>query len=187
MIRNRIVGHETVRAGDLVPHPLNFRRHPDEQRRALAASYDEIGFARSLLGFRLADGRIQLIDGHLRADFDPDMEVTVEILDVSEEEACKLLLTVDPIAVIARTDEEVHARLRAITNTASEALTSLWQSTREAAQSAEQKLRQIREHAEDALPPEKFCVLIECNNEDEQVALLRRFKAQGLKCKAIIA
>ena len=93
----------------------------------------------------------------------------------------------DPIAVLARTDEEVHARLRAITNTASEALTSLWQSTREAAQSAEQKLRQIREHAEDALPPEKFCVLIECNNEDEQVALLRRFKAQGLKCKAIIA
>src|SRR5947209_2415672 len=97
MIRNRIVGHETVRAGDLVPHPLNFRRHADEQRRALAASYDEIGFARSLLGFRLADGRIQLIDGHLRADFDPDMEVTVEILDVSVEAARKLLLTVDPI------------------------------------------------------------------------------------------
>jgi ParB-like chromosome segregation protein Spo0J len=110
-IKNRIIGHETVKARDLVPHPLNFRKHPDEQRQALAASYDEIGFARSLLGYRLPDGKIQLIDGHLRAEFDPDMDVLVEILDVTEEEARKLLLTVDPLAMLAATDEEVHAPL----------------------------------------------------------------------------
>ena len=104
-IKNRIIGHETVKARDLVPHPLNFRKHPDEQRQALAASYDEIGFARSLLGYRLPDGKIQLIDGHLRAEFDPDMDVLVEILDVTEEEARKLLLTVDPLATLAATDQ----------------------------------------------------------------------------------
>jgi hypothetical protein len=35
------------------PHPLNLSEHPDDQRQALAASYAEIGFARSLLGYRL--------------------------------------------------------------------------------------------------------------------------------------
>ena len=32
-IRNRIVEHVQVRAGDLLPHPLNYRRHPAGQRR----------------------------------------------------------------------------------------------------------------------------------------------------------
>src|SRR5436305_14750416 len=103
-IRNRIHEHLQVRAGELVPHPLNFRRHPDSQRQALTASYEEVGFARSLLGYRLADGRIQLLDGHLRRDLDPAMEVTVEVLDVSEDEARKLLLTIDPLAALAETD-----------------------------------------------------------------------------------
>ena len=97
-IRNRIIDHVKVRAKDLLAHPLNFRKHPDNQRQALAASYAEVGFARSLLGYRLPDGRVQLIDGHLRKDFDPDMEVTVELLDVNEDEARKLLLTIDPLA-----------------------------------------------------------------------------------------
>jgi hypothetical protein len=32
-------------------------------------------------------------DGHLRRDLDPDMEVDVEILDVTEEEAREVLLS----------------------------------------------------------------------------------------------
>jgi hypothetical protein len=45
-------------------------------------------------------GRLKLLDGHLRRDLDPDMEVDVEILDVTEEEARKLLLTIDPLAAL---------------------------------------------------------------------------------------
>ena len=71
MIQNLIKEHVKVKASALVPHPRNFRKHPDEQRQALFASYEEIGFARSLLGYRLPDGRIQLIDGHLRAEATP--------------------------------------------------------------------------------------------------------------------
>jgi hypothetical protein len=48
-IRNRIKGHRRVRAGDLLPHELNFRLHPQLQRAALQALYHEVGFARSLL------------------------------------------------------------------------------------------------------------------------------------------
>src|SRR5262249_36362890 len=68
--RNRIKAHVRLKARDLVPHELNPRDHPDAQRDALQALYDEIGFARSLLGYEVhtPDGvRIKLIDGHLRA------------------------------------------------------------------------------------------------------------------------
>jgi hypothetical protein len=73
-----------VRAGDLVPHEWNYRFHRDDQKGALWALYQEVGFARSLLAYELPDGRLELIDGHLRRDLDPDMEVEVEILDVTE-------------------------------------------------------------------------------------------------------
>src|SRR5262249_4076226 len=86
-VRNRIKGHRRVRAGDLVPHELNPRLHTEAQRAALAALYEEIGFARSLLAYELPDGRLKLIDGHLRQDLGPDMEGAVEVLDVNEAQA----------------------------------------------------------------------------------------------------
>src|SRR5215216_1430979 len=102
-IRNRIKGHRRVRAGDLVPHEWNFRTHPELQRTALAALYAQVGFARSLLAYELPDGRLKLIDGHLRRDLDPDMEVDVEVLNVHEDEARVLLLSIDPLAALAQT------------------------------------------------------------------------------------
>src|SRR6266702_1926994 len=108
-IRNRIKAHRRVRAGDLVPHEWNFRLHPELQKAALQALYREIGFARSLLAYELPDGRLKLIDGHLRRDLDPDLEVDVEILDVSDDEARKLLLTIDPLAALADTQTQLHA------------------------------------------------------------------------------
>jgi hypothetical protein len=50
-----------------------------------------------LLAYELLDGRLKLIDGHLRRDLDPNMEVEVEILDVSEEQARELLSSIDPM------------------------------------------------------------------------------------------
>ena len=74
-MKNRIKEHRTVRVGDLVPHELNPRVHSQEQREALEALLGEIGFARSLLAYELPDGRLKLIDGHLRQRMDPDMVV----------------------------------------------------------------------------------------------------------------
>src|SRR5438034_4120681 len=126
-IRNRIKGHRRVRAGDLVPHEWNYRLHPDRQKDALWALYQEVGFARSLLAFELPDGRLKLIDGHLRRDMDPDMLVDVEVLDVNEEEARKLLLTMDPLAALAETQEQIHERLRDFTPVADLELKALWE------------------------------------------------------------
>src|SRR6266852_1890706 len=113
--RNRIKAHRKVRAGDLVPHEWNFRAHPEAQRAVLAGIYHEVGFARSLLAYELPDGRLKLIDGHLRRDIDPDMEVDVEVLDVTEEEARKLLLTIDPLAALAEQQDQLRQRLLDIT------------------------------------------------------------------------
>src|SRR5437667_2085323 len=110
-IRNRIKGHRRVRAGDLVPHEWNFRLHPELQRAALQALYKEVGFARSLLAYELPDGRLKLLDGHLRRDLDPNMEVDVEILDVNDDEARALLLSIDPLATQVQTQEQQRNRL----------------------------------------------------------------------------
>lgn len=183
-IRNRIVEHVTVRAGDLVPHPLNYRRHPPRQRTALVDSMQELGDIRSLLGYRLADGRIQLIDGHLRRDIDPERQVTVELVDLTEEEARKALLTLDPLVGLAEADADAVAQLTALVKTESEALQAVWQKL------AEVQASPPLPKDDDPMPhapelEEKFLLLIECGSEEEQVELLERFRNEGLTIKAL--
>ncbi|HMF15053.1 MAG TPA: hypothetical protein VKE94_22210 [Gemmataceae bacterium] len=182
-IRNRIVAHVTVRAGDLVPHPNNWRRHPPDQRRALGESLTELGDIRSLLGYRLPDGRIQLIDGHLRRDLDPERVVTVELVDLSEEEAAKALLTLDPLAALAETDAKAAQILFAGLRTESDTLRGIWQGLSTGTDEARKGLARSDETI---APPEQFLVLIECRDEAQQVELLERFGAEGLRCKAIV-
>src|SRR5438270_3053731 len=148
-IRHRIKCHRRVRAGDLVPHEFNYRTHPEAQRAALEALYREVGFARSLLAYELPDGRLKLIDGHLRRDIDPDMEVDVEILDVNDDEARALLLSIDPLAALAQTQEQLHQRLLELTPAASPELEAAWQ---EAARSALEEAEKGNRRAFETVP-----------------------------------
>jgi hypothetical protein len=188
-IRNRIVRHVRVRAGDLVPHELNPRRHPQAQRRALLALYAEVGFARSLLAYQLPDGRLKLIDGHLRRDIDPDMLVDVEVLDVAEEEAQKLLLSIDPLASLAEHDPAKLDELRKRTSSDSDELTNLWRSIAASGAAVDEAIDQAQRR--DPRPPatasEQYLILIECADEATQLALLERFAAEGLSCRALLS
>jgi hypothetical protein len=187
-IRNRIVRHVRIRAGDLVPHELNPRRHPAAQRQALADLYAEVGFARSLLAFALPDGRLKLIDGHLRQQLDPDMEVEVEVLDVSEDEARKLLLSIDPLAALAENDAVTLGELRRLCETESDALTNLWRSIDAATALHEAMDEEIRRKPAPPPPvPEQYFVLVECADEATQLALLERFQREGLSCRALLS
>lgn len=123
--RNRIVGHRKIRAGDLVPHEGNWRDHPQGQQDALLGVMQEVGFARSLLGYELPDGRVKLIDGHLRQSLLPDMIVDVEILDVTEAEAKLLLATVDPLSAMAESNRESLTTLLSGMTSQSDAVKSL--------------------------------------------------------------
>jgi ParB-like chromosome segregation protein Spo0J len=185
---HRIKGHRRVRAGDLVPHELNPRRHSETQRAALAALYEEIGFARSLLAYELPDGRLKLIDGHLRQSMDLDMEVEVEILDVDDEEARKLLLSLDPLALLADYDARALDHLREITATDSEAIHDLWQSIQAGESAVREQLGSARQPKEQGQTlPEQYLIVIECRDEAHQVELLQRFQNEGLSCQAKIA
>jgi hypothetical protein len=182
-LRNRILRHVRVRAGDLVPHELNPRVHADAQRRALEMLYDEIGFARSLLAYPLADGRLKLIDGHLRATMTPDQEVDVEVLDVNDAEARALLLAIDPLAQLAGYDSGTLDELRQLVEADSAAIKSLWETLQEASERTKRAL--ARDEAEEI--PEQFYVLVECADEEQQRDLLARFQQEGLQCQAKMA
>src|SRR5262249_29885192 len=106
MIRDRIKELRRVRAGDLKPHPKNWRVHPESQKNALRGLLAEIGYADVLITRELADGSLQIIDGHLRADTTPDSIVPVVVTDLTEDEAEKVLLTLDPLASMATADKE---------------------------------------------------------------------------------
>ena len=113
LIRDRIKELRRVRARDLLANQKNWRVHTKAQAAALRGLLAEVGYADALLARELADGRLQLIDGHLRAETTPSAMVPVLILDVSEEEADKILLTLDPLAGMAESDSE---RLQTLLN-----------------------------------------------------------------------
>ena len=78
-IRNRNVETRRVRAGELVPHPKNWRAHSSRQAGALRGVLEEIGFVGTLIARDTPDG-LQLIDGHLRAETVPEELVDVTIV-----------------------------------------------------------------------------------------------------------
>jgi len=102
-VRDRIKELRRVRAGDLIANPRNWRTHPEDQRNALTAMLDEVGWADALIARETPEG-LELVDGHLRAGIDPDATVPVLVVDLDDEEAGKVLLTMDPIAAMAEAD-----------------------------------------------------------------------------------
>jgi len=94
-----------VRAGDIVPHPLNWRTHPEEQRQALDASLTKIGFA-GALDVVERDGHMVNLDGHLRADMLPDMVLPVLVHDFDDAEAREYIASKDLIGSKAGSDLE---------------------------------------------------------------------------------
>lgn len=106
-IRDRIVELRRVPASSLAPNPRNWRRHPKAQHDALRGVLAEVGIADAVLARQRPDGVLELVDGHLRAETLGDREVPVLVLDVSEEEAWKILATHDPLAAMAEADPAI--------------------------------------------------------------------------------
>ena len=141
---------------ELPPAPRGRRRPP------CRPSTDEVGFARSLLAYELPDGRLKLIDGHLRRDLDPDMEVDVEVLDVNDDEARALLLSIDPLAALAETQAQLHDRLLELTPTTDPDLQAAWQAAAEACL-APSPVAGVDPG------PSQYLILITCRDEQHQV------------------
>ncbi len=125
IIRDRIVGLERVKGTDLIPNPRNWRTHGKQQRAALEGILREVGIAGAVLARRLPDGRLQLVDGHLRRESLPETELPVLVLDVTEEEADKLLAVFDPLSAMAGSNSKQLAELLAGISTSDDALRRL--------------------------------------------------------------
>lgn len=102
--RNRIIETRVVSSHELAHHPLNWRTHPQKQRRALRESLGLYGIVKGLVGYysEREGGKITIIDGNLRLD-EAD-EWTVGITDLSDAEADQILLLLDPISAMAGSD-----------------------------------------------------------------------------------
>lgn len=106
-IRDRVVELRRVPAAELVPNPKNWRNHPARQQKALRAMVAQVGFAGAELVRVLEDGRLMLIDGHLRAEVFSQDTLPVLVTDLSEAEADAILATYDPIGAMATADKNV--------------------------------------------------------------------------------
>jgi|TARA_Y100000296_G_C5178830_1_gene261972 hypothetical protein len=102
-IKNRVKELRLVKASEIIANPKNWRQHPKSQSNALKGMLSEIGYADALVAYETSEG-LMLIDGHLRAETTPDMEVPVLVTDLNEQEADKLLVTLDPLGAMARSD-----------------------------------------------------------------------------------
>ncbi len=109
-MNNRIKELRYVKAFELAPDPRNPRRHPAAQRAALQSMLVDVGIADAVIARETSAGLV-LIDGHLRADLDPDQILPVLVTDLDEAEAGKVLATLDPLAAMADVDSGALARL----------------------------------------------------------------------------
>ena len=136
-VRNRIRELRHVRAGSLIADPRNFRRHPQAQRDALQGMLEKIGYADAVIA-RETDEGLVLVDGHLRADLDPDQTVPVLVTDLDETEAGQVLATLDPLAAMAETDTAALDKLLGdLTADADDVLAGLLESVHGSLPSAE--------------------------------------------------
>jgi len=110
MIRDRIKELRRIPASELQANPKNWRRHPLSQEAALRGVLEEIGFADALICRETSDG-LELIDGHLRKEVMEDQTVPVLVVDVNEDEAQKMIMTLDPLGAMAETDQELFGDL----------------------------------------------------------------------------
>lgn len=121
-IRDRIKELRRVEAGQLAPNPKNWRTHSETQKNVLRGMLAEVGFADALLARELPDGRLMLIDGHLRAETASDQKIPVLVLDVTEAEADKLLATLDPMTVMAGKNTPLFSELVSMVQTENHAV-----------------------------------------------------------------
>jgi hypothetical protein len=108
------------------------------------------------------------------------MEVEVDVLDVSEEEARELLLSIDPLVELGQMQQQLYDRLRETTETVQPELQAMWEMVAQESAEAQERFRKPIAQ----VVPQQYMLLVMCADEKQQLALLERFQSEGLECKA---
>ena len=180
--QDRIVEFIRVPASQLQPNPSNWRTHSAEQRDALSAVLEEIGFAGAVLARRLADGTLQLIDGHLRVETAAEQLVPVLVLDVDDQAADKVLATFDALTSMAGSDS---AKLKALLERIEPGSPAI-QNIFEHLQSAAGQLNSQADSDKEVEIPPAYQVLVECQDEAQQQSVYEELTASGLECRLMM-
>lgn len=115
--RSRIVGQADIPPGSLLAHPLNWRRHPESQRRPLRAVLGDVGWVQRVIVNRVTG---HLVDGHARAEealARGEPTVPVSYVELTPDEELRVLAVLDPIAALATADGPALAELLASIST----------------------------------------------------------------------
>ncbi len=178
-VRDRVKELRRVRAGDLAPHPKNWRTHSRFQQDVLRGLLKEVGIAGALLARELPDGSLQLVDGHLRAGTNPAAVMSVLVLDLDDEEAEKVLLTHDPLGSLAGVDEARLGELLGHCQLQSEAVGELL-------------AKLAREAGDPVLLPTAdvsiepcYQLVVEVQGEAQQRYVYERMRAEGFRCRVL--
>ena len=109
-------------ASELEDNPVNWRRHPQSQKAALKDLLKEVGWAGALL---YNEATHRLIDGHLRKEVARGQKVPVLVGSWTEAQEREILATLDPVAAMARPDQDALIKLLAQVETGSQAVKDL--------------------------------------------------------------
>lgn len=127
--RNRITGLIYLEnADEIAAHQDNWRTHDDAQREALRGLLGQVGIVGAAIGYFSAasDGKMKLIDGHLRQE-EIRRGLPVLMTDLDDEEAALVLASLDPIGAMAGADAQKLHNLLQATQPANDALVELLQ------------------------------------------------------------
>ena len=181
-IRDRVKGLRRVPAGELLPHPRNWRTHPSQQKQSLLGVLGEIGYADAVVARELSDGTLQLVDGHLRARTTPNATVPVLIVDLDDREAEKVLLTHDPLAAMAQSDASELAGLLSDCEFADAAVNNMLGSLAEKQGAVD--LDTLLSKPEVDLP-ESYQVVVECQDDAQQREIYEQMRKEGYQCRVL--
>lgn len=183
-VRDRIKELRRVKACELHPNPRNWRTHPRPQHDALRGVLAEVGFADALLARQRDDGELELIDGHLRAETTPDQMVPVLVLDVSADEAAKILATHDPLAAMAGVDAGKLDELLRDIHFESDAVADMLLNVGDRTDVSQDDEQPGRANDEQSLK-ESYQVVVDCGDEQAQREVYQRMSNEGYKCRIL--
>lgn len=178
---------EWVVASELRGNPENWRRHPDRQRRALDALFDNVGWAGALL---YNERTQRLIDGHLRQELAGDRVVPVLIGSWTAAQERQILVGLDPVAGMA---EVGAAELRQLVDAtdlsgmddiAAELDQMLGVKPGDSGPDPDGRTDSGEGSTADPVPM-TYHVVIDCEDETAQIKLTERLRAEGLAVRTL--
>lgn len=106
--RNRKIETKRMRVGDVLPHPMNPKIHPEKQNAPLRSLLETVGKLDDLKAFYSAEhgGKLMFFDGHGRQSLNPSEEWDIDIYDLTDDEARLAIASFDPIGWEAEQSRE---------------------------------------------------------------------------------